>query len=204
VKIIAGDFREQGHLVEDNSVDLIFTDPLYHRTAIPLYADLAKFAARVLIEGGSLICYCGNYAIFDIQKLMEPHLRYWWTLACVNMDRNKILRAFGVHVGWRPMLWFTKGPRRTHMVVGDCVRSARGNKLTDHPWAKGASEAQYYIKRLSRKGSLICDPFLGGGSTAVASIKLGRRVVGFEIDLAVARKTKTRIDAIAMVAQRKS
>ena len=192
-KIITGDFRKQGHLIDDNSVDLIFTDLPYHRKAIPLYADLAKFAARVLIEGGSLICYCGHYAIPDILKLMEPHLRYWWMIACVHTGRNKILQAFGVHVGWKPMLWFTKGPRRTKIVVGDCVRSERGNKLTDHPWAQGTSEATYYIQRLSRKGSLICDPFLGGATTAVSALKLGRGFVGFEIDPAVARKAEAKI-----------
>ena len=192
-KIITGDFRKQGHLIDDNSVDLIFTDLPYHRKAIPLYADLAKFAERVLIEGGSLICYCGHYAIPDILKLMEPHLRYWWMIACVHTGRNKILKAFGVHVGWKPMLWFTKGPRRTKIVVGDCVRSERGNKLTDHPWAQGTSEATYYIQRLSRKGSLICDPFLGGATTAVSALKLGRGFVGFEIDPAVARKAEAKI-----------
>jgi len=192
-KIITGDFRELGHVVQDSSVDLIFTDPLYHRKAIPLYADLAKFVARVLIEGGSLICYCGNYAIPEILTLMQPHLRYWWTVACVHTGGNKILPAFGVHVGWKPLLWFVKQKRRTLMVVGDCVRSAPGNKLTDHPWAQGAPEATYFIQRLSRKGSLVCDPFLGGATTAASALRLGRRFVGFEINPAVARNARARI-----------
>jgi ParB family chromosome partitioning protein len=192
-KIITGDFRELGHVVQDSSVDLMFTDPLYRRKAIPLYADLAKFAERVLIEGGSLICYCGNYAIPEILTLMQPHLRYWWTVACVHTGGNKILPAFGVHIGWKPLLWFVKQKRRTHMVVGDCVRSVPGNKLTDHPWAQGAPEATYFIQRLSRKGSLVCDPFLGGATTAASALRLGRRFVGFEINPAVARKAKARI-----------
>jgi DNA modification methylase len=82
---------------------------------------------------------------------------------------------------------------RTHIAVGDCVRGARGIKLTDHPWAQGAPEAEYYIEKLSRKGSLICDPFLGGATTAVAALRLGREFVGFEIDPEVARKAKDRI-----------
>jgi DNA modification methylase len=73
------------------------------------------------------------------------------------------------------------------------MRSAPGNKLTDHPWAKGAPEATYFIQRLSRKGSLVCDPFLGGATTAVSALRLGRRFVGFEIDPAVARKARARI-----------
>src|SRR6516165_622833 len=192
-KIITSDFRELGQVVQDSSVDLIFTDPLYHRKAIPLYADLAKFAERVLIEGGSLICYCGHYAIPEILTLVQPHLRYWWTVACVHTGGNKILPAFGVHVGWKPLLWFVQQKRRTLMVVGDCVRSAPGNKLTDHPWTQGAPEATYFIQRLSRKGSLVCDPFLGGATTAASALKLERWFVGFEINAATARKARARI-----------
>jgi hypothetical protein len=56
---------------------LIFTDPQYAREYIPQPGDLAKFAARVLVDGGSLICYVGHYAIPEVLPLMTPHLRLW-------------------------------------------------------------------------------------------------------------------------------
>jgi ParB/RepB/Spo0J family partition protein len=191
-KIITGDFHKQGHLVADNSVDLIFTDPLYHRKDIPLYADLAKFAARVLIEGGSLICFCGHFALPEILPLMQPHLHFHWLIAVVRPGCMAFPGKF-VHTGWKPLLWLKKGKRRTKTLVGDCAVSKRGNQILDHEWAKGLSETTYYIEQLSRKGSLICDPFLGGGSIAVSALKLGRGFVGFEIDPEVARKAKDRI-----------
>ena len=56
-EVYVGDFREKGHEIADNSVDLIFTDPPYAGEYVPLFGDLAQFAARVLIDGGSLITY---------------------------------------------------------------------------------------------------------------------------------------------------
>jgi transcriptional regulator with XRE-family HTH domain len=64
--VIAGDYRDKGPAVADNSVDLIFTDPPYNAKTVPQYADLARFAARVLVPGGSLITYLGHYAIHDV------------------------------------------------------------------------------------------------------------------------------------------
>jgi hypothetical protein len=133
-RVITGDFREQGSAIEDGSVDLIFTDPVYHRDAIPLYGDLAQFAARKLVDGGSLICYVGHFAIPDVLPLMTPHLRFWWLLASVRGGgHDRSLPGKFVCVGWKPLLWFVKGTRRTRTIVRDCVTSRPGNSTLDHP-----------------------------------------------------------------------
>jgi hypothetical protein len=192
-KIITGDFRERGHIVEDNSTDLVFADAPYRRKDLPIYGDLGKFAARVLIPGGSLICYAPNFALPEVLALLQPHLRYWFELACLHTGANRVMRAFGVHVGWKPMLWFVKQRRRTRMIVSDNVKCEPGNKITGHEWAQGTIAASYYIEKLTRRGSLVVDPFLGSGTTAVAAIKLERRFVGFEINADTAAKAEARI-----------
>jgi DNA modification methylase len=90
---------------------------------------------------------------------------------------------------------FVKGSRRnTTRMVRDSIRSEPGSKTTDHPSAQGLPEAEYCIERLTNKNSLVVDPYLGGGTTGVAAIRLGRRFVGLEIDRATARKAKARIN----------
>jgi DNA methylase len=191
-RVIVGDFREQGHAVPDASVDLIFTDPPYAREYVPLFGDLAQFAARVLIEGGSLITYTGHQTLPEVLSLMTPHLRFHWSCAAI-LSQHRIVREIGVQVGFHQLLWFTKNKRRSKIWVLDCVKSVRGNKITGHEWAQGVDDALYYVKKLSRRNSLIVDPFLGSGTTAIAALQADRRFIGFEIDPETARKAKARI-----------
>ena len=102
--------------------------------------------------------------------------------------------SLGVQVGFHQLLWFTKGKRRSTVSVCDCVGGGgRGNKITEHKWAQAEAPARYYIGKLSRKGSLIADPFFGSGTTGVAALKAGRRFVGFEINPETAAKAEARI-----------
>jgi DNA modification methylase len=52
------------------------------------------------------------------------------------------------------------------------------------------------IGRLTSPGQTICDPFLGGGTTAVVSIVLGRNFVGCDIDREAVEISRRRIQSI--------
>jgi 16S rRNA G966 N2-methylase RsmD len=189
--IVTGDFRAAGARVADGSASLIFTDPPYDEDSVPLYDDLAQFAARVLEPGGSLLCYTGHHALPEVLSLMMPHLRYWWYCACVHAGGNRRLPGKYVFVGWKPILWFVKERRGTDDYVSDTVSSERDKE--HHDWGQGLGEAQYYIERLTLKGGLVIDPFCGGGTTALAAKGLGRRWLSFEIDPKVAARARARL-----------
>jgi DNA modification methylase len=57
-----------------------------------------------------------------------------------------------------------------------------GQEKSYHDWQQAESEAAYWIDRLCPADGIVCDPFLGGGTTAAAAEKLGRKWIGFEID----------------------
>lgn len=60
-RVYEGDCMELSKGIPDNSIDMIFTDPPYHKEYLHLYEWLATEAERVLKPGGALLTYIGNY-----------------------------------------------------------------------------------------------------------------------------------------------
>ena len=57
-----------------------------------------------------------------------------------------------------------------------------GGKHKVHPTQKNLELFKSIISKHSNEGNLVCDPFLGSGTTARASMELGRTFVGSELD----------------------
>jgi DNA modification methylase len=68
-------------------------------------------------------------------------------------------------------------------------------KLDEHPTPKPVNLVEHFIKLHSLPGDIILDPFLGGGTTAIAAKNLGRNYIGIEIDYYWANYATKRIEA---------
>ena len=115
-----GDARLALADVEDESIPLIITDPPYGDEAEPLYRWLAAYAARVLVPGGSLICYTGQSTLIRDGVIFGEHLKYWWTNIMLHDAAQRLAGKF-VIPGFKPILWFVKGFRRGRSLVSDVV-----------------------------------------------------------------------------------
>jgi 16S rRNA G966 N2-methylase RsmD len=191
-RIIISDFRKRCDSIADGSVSLIFTDPPYDRQASKMLPDLAKFAAAKLCDGGSILCYVGQTQIPTALDALRLNLRYWWTIACMHSGKSTVMREYGINAGWKAVLWFVKGTRDDNSVMVSDVMSG-GQEKAHHDWQQAESEAAYWIEKLCPKDGLICDPFLGSGTTAAAAERLGRKWIGFEIDPDTAKLAAKRI-----------
>jgi site-specific DNA-methyltransferase (adenine-specific) len=167
--------------IEGNSVSLIFTDPPYHEKYLHLYESLAIHASRVLREGGSLICYAGHYAIGKIINMMEAQgLHFHWPIAVIHAGPSASVFGRKILVGYKPMLWFTKGKYEGEFVK-DCIKSEfQGKEL--HEWAQSTVESDYYIKYLTLENEIVYDPFLGQGTFGISAVKQNRQFIGCEVD----------------------
>lgn len=191
-RIIVGDFRNHADKIADGSLSLIFTDPPYDREATKMLPELAKFAADKLADGGSLICYVGQTQLPAAMDALRLHLRYWWTIACVHRGRSTVMREYGINANWKAVLWFVKGMRDDNSIMVNDVMSG-GEEKTHHDWQQSQSEAEYWIGKLCSIDGIVCDPFLGGGTTGAAAEKLCRKWIGFEIDTDNAKISSKRI-----------
>ena len=63
-----------------------------------------------------------------------------------------------------------------------------------HEWEQGLREAEGRDREsLGTENDLICDPFLGSGTSAVAAKRLNRRFVGCDEDLDAVNTTLARL-----------
>jgi hypothetical protein len=165
--------------IADDSVPLILTDPPYGNAAEPLYSWLAQFAARVLVPGGSLICYTGQALLLRDAQILSEHLRYWWTFAMLHHQAQRFMGKF-VCVEWKPALWFVKDERRGRSLLPDVLRPARRDKSL-HEWSQGDGGIAPLIEHLTDPGEMIIDPFAGSTMWGKIAHSLGRRWIGADI-----------------------
>lgn len=58
----------------------------------------------------------------------------------------------------------------------------KDKELYDHPTIKPLEMVKRHLLNLTKEGDIVFDPFLGSGTTCVASKELRRQYLGFEID----------------------
>lgn len=83
-------------------------------------------------------------------------------------------------------------------------KNLEDKKLYKHPTIKPLDIIKNLIINSSQEGDVILDPFLGSGTTAVASILLNRHFIGYELNeeyfnIANERITKTQLDKLLEV-----
>lgn len=69
----------------------------------------------------------------------------------------------------------------------------RGNK---HPAPFNREIPLWFIKALTDEGDIVLDPFMGSGTTAIASIELNRRWIGFELNPEYINIAKDRLTSL--------
>lgn len=167
--------------VADNSVSLIITDPPYHEKYLHLFGDLSKHAGRVLRDGGSLITYAGHFNIGKVIQMMESQgLKFHWIIAVTHSGPSASVFGRKILVGWKPMLWFTKGKYEGEF-VRDLIKSEFQGKEV-HEWAQSTVEADYYIKYLTIENEIVYDPFMGQGTFGISAVSQNRQFIGCEVD----------------------
>lgn len=192
--IITGNARELAKEVPDESVDLIFTDPIYWQ--IDDYLWLALLAQRVLKEGASVLAFVGHAQTAQAQAAMlisglkpGPVLEHY---VAGSVGR---LFSHSVQCNVLPCLWFSKGnPNNQWQALQEASKVGVGENRT-HKWGKAEMMALYRIGKFTQAGGIVLDPFCGGGTIPKASKMLQRNFLAFELNPETAQAAREKIMA---------
>jgi len=179
VKVILGDFIEKCIDISNESIHLIFTDPLYTKEFLYLYDELGKVALRVLKNGGSIVAYCDGDldSIYQIIGYMKSRgLTPWREIPVIHAGPFARVYPKHVVVTHKLLLWFVKGtkPRKSDF-IRDSIISHTPDK-TLHDYAQSTLEAEHVISRLTFENEVVLDPMMGSGTTGVAALRLEKRI----------------------------
>jgi len=83
---------------------------------------------------------------------------------------------------WQPLFYYGKDPFGGKGSLHDSFHSTEAAEQNGHPCPKPIKQMQWMVGRVSFTGHTILDPFMGSGTTGVASVRLGRKFIGIEIE----------------------
>jgi hypothetical protein len=185
------DWRPQG-------VHSIITDPPYVGDSLPLYRALRDFAVDVLPAGGPLVVMTWQGILPSVLRALEhPQLVYRWCLSWryASAENSTVDYTRRVFDRWKPVLVFHKDamPNDATM-VSDEITSEAPDK-THHEWGQSLEGFEHLVKAFSKERDLVCDPFVGGGTTGLAALALNRDFVGCDLDADAVETTVRRLAA---------
>lgn len=169
--------------------DAVITDPPYPKKFLGVFRELAEVVKDVPL----VAVMVGQSYLPEVLAILTEHLKYRWTIAYLTPGGQSVQQfQTKVNCFWKPVLLF--GESRSW--IGDVASSdVNDNDKEHHHWGQSESGMADLVSRLTVPGQLICDPFVGGGTTAVVSLGLGRRFVGCDISAQAVDETWMRVRA---------
>lgn len=209
-KIYNDDFLMGVKSLKSESIDLVVTDPPY-KTITGGDSD-GKNSARpkgMLSGNRKLFTYQNNIKIgewmSEVFRILKPGTHCYVFTNVLNL-KEMILEAEKVGFKLQNLLVWEKNnctPSQYYMKNCEYVlllRKGKAKWVNDiggsktvhhfnnvlgkkkHPAEKPQALIEFYIKNSSNEGDIVCDPFMGCGTTARAAEATGRNYIGWEID----------------------
>ena len=154
---------------------------------------------RVLRPGGAIYLFTAREDNgFFIRKAVERGFTYRNQLAMVRKNPLPSFYKNNWRSGYETCMYLTKGTTRvfnfsTQAEHVNIYHFPSGFKHSKHPTEKPLGFIKRLVQTSSNPGDLVLDPFMGSGTTAVASQQLGRQFVGFELSKEYIKMANTRL-----------
>lgn len=149
-----------------------------------------QFAVEALKPGGSFAVFTDNIKVGDVWKHFQARgtnplqTVYWHKPNFMPQPRQNFCSSveslvFGRKEG--KILYWGGGGATPNFMSFPSVSEGKITSDTElHPTRKSVRVMEWIINKIAAPNSLVLDPFLGSGTTAVACKLLGRRCVAIE------------------------
>lgn len=212
------DFKKEISNIKSESIDLVVTDPPYPVISGGTPPDPDRPTGILEENDGKIFDHNSikyEEYIPELYRVLKPNTHCYIMInniglrKCLNIANDV---GFGFHnlLIWKkdnvtPNRWYMKNaeyilflwkgtakpinnPSQKQILE---VENIKGDK--DHPTQKPVELMEIMIKNSSQKGDLVFDPFVGSGSSALASFRNNRDFVGFELDKEFYKKAQKKI-----------
>lgn len=197
IELINGDCLEVMRGMDDNSVDLVLTDPPYgvgleynsYKDTIEnwkeLFLEFVPLAKRI-----SSMVIMPSCQIKLLEFIYDNYPPDW--LICWHKGSPGTASYIGFN-DWEPLLVYGK---IQGVSMHDYFSVNNNEKMGNygHPCPKPILWSKWLISRATKEGATILDPFMGSGTTGVACVQTGRNFIGIEIDKDYFEIAKKRIE----------
>ena len=156
--------------IPDKSIDLIITDPPY------------------LIEKPNLYIWCNVKQIpqyikyFCIDRDCKVEFIIWHKPNAMPLFNNKYLTDKEYCLYFKKSGYCQPENYQAAKTVYEIPINIKDKKKYGHPTIKPLEIIENLVRNSSHEGDIILDPFIGSGTTAVASIKNNRQYIGMELN----------------------
>ena len=180
--IICGDCLEILRDFEDNSVDLVLTDPPYGIGTADWdnFIDPSVWLSSCLRVAPVTLVFC---SIGRVWSYPEPR----WVLAWTRNNSTQRNGTGGFN-HWEPVLVYGK-----QKFTVDMFRALDMGGHKYHPSVKPLQAMLWLINQT--EATTILDPFCGSGTTCVAAKMLGRHYIGIDISEKYCQIARKRVEA---------
>lgn len=190
--------------LDDESVDLVITDPPYeslekHRakgttTRLKVsksssnlwfsifpncrFPELFQEIFRVLKNNSHFYLFCDQETMFVAKPLAEnAGFKFWKPIV---WDKQAIGMGYHYRSRYEFVLFFEKGKRKlNNLSIPDVLAAKRVHR--GYPTEKPVTLMEVLIEQSSEYGELVIDPFFGSASTLIAAQNLKRDFAGTDI-----------------------
>ena len=206
-QIITGDARELAKRIPDNSVDMVFTDPIYEN--IDDYRWLAETAARILKPDRACLVWCSSVKQYDVQPVMRDYLNFVLQLTYTKVAKAYKVWGYKTFLWTTPCLWFQKGGDHFHKghdwlidtMIDHCnaIISTSTPPTNTYKWHKNPEAYVSWLKAFTKPGDVVYDPFTGSGSLPVECLRLGRNFIASELKPEIADMARERLAQVQVI-----